>query len=92
MRRLVLFRRLPEASEADFLAAIDGLRVLDQSMTEMDSWWVSANPGGEGKWDAALVADFADEAACRAYEVHPAHVAAASAVGPVAEFAVFDSP
>lgn len=92
MRRVVLFKRKPEASEADFRAAIAGLEVLDQKMSEMDTWWVACNPGAEGMWDAALVADFADVATCKAYEVHPEHVAAATAVGAVSEFAVFDTP
>ena len=92
MRRVVLFRKKPEASEAEFRSAIAGLEVLDQKMSEMSTWWVACHPGGEGMWDAALVADFADTAACKAYEVHPEHVAAATVVGGVAEFAVFDTP
>ena len=91
MRRIVLFRKKSQASEGDFRAAIAGLEVLDEKMSEMSTWWVSCNPGVADMWDAALVADFPDADACKAYEVHPQHVAAAAVVGIVSEFAVFDS-
>jgi chitodextrinase len=91
MRRVVLFRKKAEADPAVFEAAIGGLVVLDQKMTEMTTWWVSVNQGAEGMWDAALVADFVDVEALRRYEQHPSHVEAATAVGEVSEFAVFDS-
>ena len=91
MKRVVLFRRKPDADVDAFISAIAGLEVLDQSMTEMDTWWVSSNVGVPGMWDAALVADFADADAVHRYENHPDHVAAATVVGGVAEFAVFDS-
>ena len=45
----------------------------------------------EGLWDGALIADFPDIATLRQYEVHPEHVAAATAVAVVSDFAVFDS-
>jgi len=91
MRRVVLFRKKPEASEGDFRAAIAGLEALDEKMGEMSTWWVSCNPGVTDMWDAALVADFLNADVCRDYEVHPQHVAAAAVVGMVSEFAVFDS-
>lgn len=91
VRRVVLFRKKPEADTAAFVAAIGGLQVLDRTMTEMTAWWVSCNVGVEGLWDAALVGDFPDVEALRRYESHPAHVSAAGAVGQVSDFAVFDS-
>lgn len=92
MRRVVLFRRKADASEVDFAHALAHLQTLDERMDEMQSWWLEVNPGGEGMWDAALVADFADAEALRRYEGHPEHVAAGTAVAAVSEFAVFDSP
>ena len=91
MRRVVLFRRKDGASEADFAAALAGLQTLDQRMDEMQTWWLEVNPGAEGMWDAALIADFADVASLRRYEGHPEHVAAGGAVAAVSDFAVFDS-
>lgn len=91
MRRVVLFRKKPEADVEAFVSAIGGLEVLDRTMTEMSLWWVSCNAGVDGRWDAALVADFVDEVALRGYENHPDHVAAATVVAGVSEFAVFDS-
>lgn len=92
MRRIVLFRRKADASEVDFTAALSNLKTLDERMSEMQSWWLEVNPGGDAMWDAALIADFTDVEALRRYEVHPEHVAAGSAVAAVSEFAVFDSP
>lgn len=93
MRRVVLFRKKAEVNDADFHAALAVLQSLDRRMSEMTSWWVEGNSGVEGMWDAALVADFPDVAACKAYEVHPEHVAAAGGMGGVcSEFAVFDTP
>lgn len=91
MRRVVLFRCKDGASQADFTAALENLRSLDQRMTQMQSWWLEVNPGAEGLWDAALIADFPDIATLREYENHPEHVAAGTAVAAVSEFAVFDS-
>lgn len=91
MRRVVLFRCKEGASQADFAAALADLKTLDQRMTEMQTWWLEVNPGGEGLWDAALIADFPDVATLRQYENHPEHVAAGTAVAAVSDFAVFDS-
>ena len=91
MRRVVLFKKKDGADRDAFVAALSVLQSLDQRMTEMDTWWVSINPDAEGMWDAALVADFASASNLRAYEVHPEHAAAGSAIAELSEFAVFDS-
>jgi hypothetical protein len=90
MRRVVLFKRKAEADPQQFQAALANLQTLDQRMPGLDSWWLEINAGRDGLWDAALVADFPDEAALRAYEQHPMHVEAGGAVAAVSEFAVFD--
>jgi len=91
MRRVVLFKRKPDADPAAFEAAILALQQLDGHIDEIDGWWVESNAGNEGMWDAAIVGDFADAAAIKAYGDHPLHVEAATAVAAVADFAVFDS-
>ena len=91
MRRVVLFRRKADASNVEFMNALGNLRTLDERMDLMQSWWLEVNPGGEGMWDGALVADFPDVETLRRYENHSEHVAAATAVAAVADFAVFDS-
>lgn len=91
MRRVVLFKKKMDADPEAFGAALAALKTLDQRMTGMTSWWLEMNPGPEGMWDAALIADFPDTTALRAYEGHPEHVAAGTAVAQVSEFAVFDS-
>lgn len=91
MRRVVLFKKKSEAEAEAFASALANLSSLDQRMSEMSTWWLQVNPGPEGMWDAALIADFSDAEALRRYENHPEHVAAGTAVAAVSEFAVFDS-
>ena len=91
MRRVVLFKKKADADPQAFAAALAGLQTLDQRMSEMTSWWLEVNPGPEGMWDAALIADFPDVATLRRYEVHTEHASAATAVAAVSEFAIFDS-
>jgi len=91
MRRVVLFKRKADARPEDFASALAGLQSLDQRMSEMTSWWLEVNPGGDGMWDAALIADFPDTATQRRYEGHDEHVKAGTAVAAVSDFAVFDS-
>lgn len=91
MRRVVLFKCKQEADPQAFAAALAHLSTLNERMSEMSSWWLEVNPGPEGIWDAALIADFADVETLRRYENHPHHLEAATAVANVSEFAVFDS-
>ena len=91
MRRVVLFKKKSDAQAQDFAAALAALQTLDQRMSGMTSWWLEINPGPEGMWDAALIADFPSVDALLAYEGHPEHVAAGTAVAAVSDFAVFDS-
>ena len=91
VRRVVLFKCKQDADPQEFAAALTHLSSLNLRMTEMSSWWLEVNPGPEGMWDAALIADFADVETLRQYESHPQHVEAATAVAAVSEFAVFDS-
>lgn len=91
MRRVVLFKKKPDADLQEFTTALSNLSTLDQRMSGMSTWWLEINPGPDGMWDAGLVADFADIDTLRGYESHPEHVAAATAVAAVSDFAVFDS-
>lgn len=91
MRRIVLFKKKADADPAAFEAAVAGLQQLDQHITVIDAWWVESNQGAEGMWDAAIVGEFADRAAVTAYEEHPRHVEAATAMVALADYAVFDS-
>lgn len=91
MRRVVLFKKKDGADAAAFEAAVAGLAELDEHIAVIDGWWVQSNQGREGMWDAAIVGDFADAAAIRAYEEHERHVAAATAMVALADYAVFDS-
>ena len=91
MRRVVLFKRKVDSDIPEFTAALAKLKTLDQRMSGMTTWWLQMNIGNEGMWDAALVADFDDLDALRAYESDQEHVKAATSVAAVSEFAVFDS-
>lgn len=91
MRRIVLFKKKQDSDLPEFTAALANLKNLDQRMSGMTSWWLEMNIGNEALWDAALVADFDDLDALRAYEGHQEHVKAATSVAAVSEFAVFDS-
>ncbi len=91
MRRVVLFKCKPNADPQAFAAALAHLKTLDKRMSDMNSWWLEVNPGPDGMWDAALIADFPDIETLRRYENHPEHVEAATAVAGVSEFAIFDS-
>jgi hypothetical protein len=91
VRRVVLFKKKPDADPAAFAAAVAALAQLDRHVEVIDGWWVQENQGHEGMWDAAIVGDFADASAVKAYEEHPKHVEAATAAVAVADYAVFDS-
>jgi len=91
MRRVVLFKKKADADPQSFATALEHLQTLDQRMSEMSTWWLETNPGHEGMWDAALIADFADVDTLRRYESHVQHMEAATAVAEVSDFAVFDS-
>jgi len=91
MRRVVLFKKKAEADPEDFASALGHLQTLDTRMSEMSTWWLEINPGPEGMWDAALIADFNNVDTLRRYESHAQHVEAATAVAAVSDFAVFDS-
>ncbi len=91
MRRVVLFKCKPDADPKEFAAALARLKTLDERMSVMNTWWLEVNPGPDGMWDAALIADFTDIETLRRYESHPEHVEAATAVAGVSEFAIFDS-
>ena len=91
MRRVVLFKKKADADLQAFTSALGHLQTLDKRMAEMNTWWLEINPGPEGMWDAALVADFTDVDSLHRYENHEQHIQAATAVAAVSDFAVFDS-
>ena len=83
--------RKSDANEDAFREAVNGLVSLDERVPGICSWWVAVDAGKEGFWDAALVADFEDSVALANYNDHPEHVAVATVISGVSEFAVFDS-
>jgi len=91
IRRIVMFRKKPEAGIDDLAGALADLKTLDSRMSHMSSWWVDIAPGRDGFWDAVLLAEFPDAATVDAYNSHPEHHAVASRIGSLAEVAIFDS-
>ena len=66
---------LTAAQAAEIKAGLEGLRGQIEGMSAIDVGVNVLNPGAN--WDVVLVADYDDEAALAAYQVHPAHVAVA---------------
>ncbi len=91
IRRIVLFKKKAEASKEEFQTAVEGLAPLDKRIPDIASWWVSVDVGRDGLWDAVLAADFKDASALAIYNDHPEHVAVATVIAGVSEFAVFDA-
>ena len=78
-RHVALFRFVPEATDEQKQAVVDGLRALPAQIPELLDYRVGPDAAVDaGNFDFAVVADFADAAAYRAYVVHPAHQAVAT--------------
>lgn len=75
-RHIVLFAIRPEATPEQHAALLEGLHSLPGRIAEIRHFEVGVDADlAEGNADYAVVADFDDEAAYRAYAAHPAHVA-----------------
>jgi len=62
-------------TDADVRALCDGLAALPGTIDEIQGYRFGADAGlADGNADFAVVADFADGAAFRAYASHPAHL------------------
>ncbi|MET1018887.1 MAG: Dabb family protein [Microterricola sp.] len=80
---------LKAAQAAEIKAGLESLRGQITGMSALD---VGINTIGPAtNWDVVLIADYADEAALAAYQVHPAHVAVTGVIrGLVAERSCVD--
>ena len=79
LRHVALFRFVPEATDEQRLAALEGLRGLPAQIPELVDYRVGPDAGvTDGSYDFAVVADFADEADFPRYRDHPAHQAVAT--------------
>lgn len=77
IRHCVFITLAPHTSEAATTAIVEALRALPAQIPEIDTYEVGADLGlRDGNADIAIVAGFADEAAWRTYQSHPAHVRA----------------
>ena len=78
-RHVALFRFVPEATDAQRLAVVEGLRSLPPQIPELLDYRVGPDAGlGADNFDLAVVADFARPEDYDTYVHHPAHVTAAS--------------
>ena len=73
-RHVVLFRFRPEATAAQLAALERALAALPGQVPQIRAYRFGADAGlVPGNFDFAIVADFADDEAFRAYVDHPAH-------------------
>ena len=91
LKHIVLFKKKPEVSKADFDRVIGKFADLHLEISEISSWWfrLPENPGAP--YEAGFVSEFESEEALQAYVVHPAHEKLAAEAGEVATAAVFDA-
>ncbi|MDA8911201.1 Dabb family protein [bacterium] len=91
LKHVVLFKKKPEVSKADFDLVISKFSTLHEEISEISSWWfrLPENPGSP--YEGGIVSEFESEAALQAYVVHPAHEKLAAEAGTVATAAVFDA-
>jgi hypothetical protein len=75
VRHVVLLQWKETATDAKKEAAIEALRSLTGAVPGMRSYTAGLDLGVAGTHDAALVADFDDEASLKEYMSHPRHVA-----------------
>lgn len=76
IRHVVFLAWKDGTTEEEIRAVGDGLRALPAVIPEIEAFSCGPDLGLTGQdYDFALVGDFADEAAWRAYQEHPDHVA-----------------
>lgn len=69
---------LQAAQAAEIKSLLESLRGQIEGMSAID---VGVNAvGPESNWDLVLIADYDNEAALAAYQVHPSHVAATGVI------------
>lgn len=74
-RHVVMFRWADSATDEVRRAAHDALAALPGQVPEVRAFSFGPDAGlAEGNFDLAVVADFDDADAYRAYATHPAHV------------------
>jgi hypothetical protein len=74
IRHVVLFRFLPDTTDEQKTAIVEGLRALPPQIPELLAYDVGPDLGlTDGTFDLGVVADFADAAGYRAYLAHDAH-------------------
>jgi len=74
LTHVALFTWRPEATDADVRALCDGLATLPGLIPEIQGYRFGPDAGlAAGNADFAVVAEFADADAYRAYAAHPAH-------------------
>ena len=74
LTHVALFTWKPDVTEADIRALGDGLASLPGLVPGIQGYRFGPDAGlGEGNADFAVVAEFADVGAYRAYAAHPAH-------------------
>ncbi len=93
IQRIVLFQFKPEVPEAEITACVDLLRTLPAQIPQIHRYELAYNRKGRSeRYYLALIAWFADEAALRAYEEHPANGAVARQLIPrIGATTIFDS-
>src|SRR3954447_19960931 len=74
VRHVVLLQWKETATDAQKQAAIDGLLGLTGLVPGMRSYSAGLDLGVAGTHDAAIVADFDDEASLKEYMSHPGHM------------------
>jgi hypothetical protein len=75
IRHCVLLRFTDEATDDQRQAVLDGLAALPTAIPAIERYEFGPDVGlGEGNWDLAVTADFADGDAYRVYAGHEAHV------------------
>ena len=91
LKHIVMFKRKPEVSKAEFDEVLARFEFLADEISEISSWWFRIPQEPTAPYQAGFVSEFKDEAALEAYQIHPAHQKLASAAGTVATAAVFDA-
>lgn len=95
LRHIVLLRWKTDVTEDERGATLTDLRALVRALPGVQAVVVEADCGiGTATFDAALVADFVDEAAWRSYQADPGHKSfVADRLGPkLAERAAIQVP
>lgn len=73
-RHVVLFRFIPDITDAQRDAVLAGLAALPGKIPEIRGYRYGPDAGiTEGNWDFAVVADFDDRAGFEVYAPHPDH-------------------